>query len=152
MRRKINVSEHLLKSWKELYLHDIRNLIQPSLMKPEDLGTTFEHQDRHFEIIGMTIGGTLMLREMVNGESIYWECTRYFVQHKLRRFNLEFFKVNGKLQTREIGYPEVKLLLAPLNKRAKVQQTEEENDDINFNDEPEMEVFVEDNYKDEIDY
>lgn len=154
MRQKINVSDVLIESWKANYLHDIRHMIHPSLMKPEDIGTTFEHQGRTFEILGMSIGGSLMLRETREEGVFYWECTRQFVQLKLERFNQEFFKIKGKLMTRDISYPEVKLYLAPLNRKLK---KEEEPVDDRYTDEyyeedesVEKVSFVEDSYDDEI--
>ena len=63
MRQKVNVkSQALLDKWKSEYLFDIRHLIHSSYLKPEDLNTTFEHQGRKFEIIGMGDGRTIMLK------------------------------------------------------------------------------------------
>jgi hypothetical protein len=152
MRQKVNVSDVLIESWKANYLHDIRNLIHPSLMEKEDLGKTFEHQGRTFEIVGMSTGGTLMVRETREEGIFYWECTRQFVQMKLQRFNKEFYKLLGKLQTRMISYPENKLFLAPLNKRAKKEEEEVIDDRYDGNeddDSPAMVSYSDDNYDDE---
>jgi hypothetical protein len=127
MRQKINVTDALIQSWKAYYLNDIRHLIHPSLMKEEDIGSTFEHQGRTFEIVGMSFGGTLMLRETCEEGIFYWECTRSFVQMKLGRFNQEFFKVKGKLMTRDIAYPEPKMYLSPLNRKPKKEEVEVED-------------------------
>jgi hypothetical protein len=151
MRQKINISDILIESWKSNYLHDIRHMIHPSLMKEEDLGTIFEHQGRTFEILGMSIGGSIMLRETREEGVFYWECTRQFVQLKLERYNREFFKINGKLMTRDIPYPEIKLYLAPLNRKLK----KEELVDDGYTDENEDELmeteiqYVEDDYDNE---
>jgi hypothetical protein len=147
MRQKINITDALIEQYVKYYREDIRHLIHPSLMKMEDIGTTFEHQNRTFEIVGMTFGGTLMVRESREEGVFYWECTRQFVQMKLGRFNQEFFKVMGKLQTREIGYPENKYYLAPLNMKPK---KEEEEEIVQQNEEqPELVSYQDDNYDEE---
>lgn len=132
MRQKINISEALIKQWVDNYKTDIRQLIHPSLMEESDLGTTFEHQGRQFEIVGMASGGSLMVRETREEGIFYWETTRSFVQMKLGRFNREFYKIAGKTMLRDIAYPENKLYLAPLNKR--IKKEEEEIVDNNYVD------------------
>lgn len=152
MRQKVNISEVLIESWKANYLHDIRNMIHPSMMEETDLGTTFEHQNRHFEIIGLTISGTLMLRETREEGIFYWEATRSFVQMKLGRLNKEFYKVAGKLQTREIPYQESKLYLAPLNHRIKKEEQPEVDNQYVDSEDDDAEIvtsaYVEESYDD----
>jgi hypothetical protein len=153
MRQKVNISDVLIKSWEVNYLHDIRQLIHPSLMEASDLGKTFEHQGRTFEIVGMTTGGTLMVRETREEGIFYWECTRQFVQLKLERYNKEFYKIAGKLQTRMIPYPENKLYLAPLNKRLKKEEdvVDDRYDDNNDDESsPVIVSYEEDNYDDQL--
>lgn len=129
MRRKINVSASQLAKWKSEYLFDIRNLINQSYLTEDDLGTTIEHQNREFQIIGMGESNHIMLKEIVNGESVYWECTRYFVQMKLERFNKEYKKLpGGKTTLIDIPYETSKLLLPPKGKKSKAKK--EEADEI----------------------
>jgi hypothetical protein len=143
MRQKVNVNDALLKSWVDNFLFEHRQIINPSKLTEEDLGLVFEHKDRHFEIIGMSSSGTVMLRETREEGIFYWECTRFFVQMKLARFVQEFYKIKGKLQTRSIAYPEPKMYLSPLNVKPKKEEEPEEdlNEEIS-----EMVSFVEDSY------
>lgn len=131
MRQKINISPVLLNKWKDNYLFDIRQMVHGSLLEKTDLYTTFEHQERTFEIVGMGEGRSLMLRETRSEGVFYWECTRQFVQMKLERYNQEFLKVEGSGKTRlsPIPYTESELLLAPLKARRgrRPAETEDEN-------------------------
>jgi hypothetical protein len=146
MRQKVNVSPVLLKKWQENYLFDIRQMINGSLMKPEDLGTTFEHQGRIFEIVGMGEGRSLMLRETRSEGVFYWECTRHFVQMKLGRFNRAFQKTQfGKTILIDMPYDNNQLHLAPKNaKRKKAAAPIEEEEEYVDN-----EVLV-DNFDEDI--
>ena len=45
---------------------------------------------------------------------------------KLGRFNKEYFRAAGKLQTRVIAYPENKYYLMPLNMKPKKEEQETE--------------------------
>lgn len=130
MRQKVNVSPALLNKWKELYLFDIRQMINGSLLKPEDIGTVFEHQGRNFEIVGMGEGRTIMLRETREEGVFYWECTRHFTQLKLERFNRAFQKTQfGKTILVDMPYDNSQLHLAPKNaKRKKAAPIEEEEE------------------------
>lgn len=130
MRQKINVSPALLKKWEELYLFDIRQMINGSLLKPEDLGTIFEHQGRYFEIVGMGEGRAIMLRETRDEGVFYWECTRHFTQMKLGRFNRAFQKTQfGKTILVDMPYDNTQLHLAPKNaKRKKAAPIEDEEE------------------------
>ena len=87
MRQKINISPVLLNKWKENYLFDIRQMVHGSILEKDDLYTTFEHQERTFEIVGMGEGRSLMLRETREEGVFYWECTRQFVQKNWRDIN-----------------------------------------------------------------
>jgi hypothetical protein len=144
MRQKINVSPALLKKWNDEYLFDIRQMIHGSLLKPEDIGTTFEHQGRVFEIVGMGDGRSVMLRETRSEGIFYWECTRQFVQMKLERYNRAFQKLpNGKTTLVDMPYENTQLHLAPKNvKRKKAVVVEDEEETI------ENEVLI-DNFDDD---
>jgi hypothetical protein len=144
MRQKINVSPALLKKWNDEYLFDIRQMIHGSLLKPEDIGTTFEHQGRVFEIVGMGDGRSVMLRETRSEGIFYWECTRQFVQMKLERYNKAFQKLpNGKTTLVDMPYENTQLHLAPKNvKRKKAVVVEDEEETI------ENEVLI-DNFDDD---
>lgn len=139
MQQKINVNSALIQKWVDEYKFDIRHLITSSFMKESDLGTTFEHQGRTFEIVGMGNQRNIMLRETREEGVFYWETTREFVQMKLGRFNHEFKKLpNGKMIALEIPYETSRLLLAPKNaKRKKVEVVEEE-----FQDDENQEVLT----------
>jgi hypothetical protein len=148
MRQKTNVTDVLIEQYKHYYLEDIRHLIHPSLMTPEDIGVKFTHNDREFEILGMTFGGALMVRETREEGEFYWECTRPFVQMKLGRFNKEYFRAAGKLQTRVIAYPENKYYLMPLNMKPKKEEQEAEY--VQEELEPVLIDYKEDNYDESI--
>jgi hypothetical protein len=126
MRQRINVTPTLLQKWKDNYIFDIRNLVHGSLMENEDLGTTFKHQEREFEIIGMGESRAIMLKETRPEGIFYWECTRHFVQLKLERFNKSFIKcpITNRTTLHNISYDESQLLLAPMKARrgAKVEE------------------------------
>ena len=126
MRQRINVSPALLQKWVDNYLFDIRHVIHGSLMKPEDIGTKFEHQGREFEIIGMGESRAIMLKETRSEGTFYWETTRHFTQLKLERFNQAFVKAPGTTKTilRDLPYEESQLLLAPMKAKrgAKVEE------------------------------
>jgi hypothetical protein len=126
MRQRINVSPALLNKWVENYLFDIRHIIHGSLLKAEDIGTKFEHQERTFEIVGMGESRAVMLREVREEGTFYWETTRHFVQMKLERFNQEFVKASGTSKTvlRDLPYDVNQLLLAPVkaSRKAKVEE------------------------------
>jgi hypothetical protein len=149
MRQKVNVTEPLIRLWQEYFMDDIRSIIHASLMQPDDIGKTFEHQNRTFEIVGMTISKTIVLREIREEGTFYWECTRHFVQMKLERFNEEFYSVPKKkrMSTRLIPYQDHQMFLPPLNKRVKTETLEREIEEVenievsyqddSFNDETE---------------
>lgn len=144
MRQKINVSPVLLDKWKAEYLFDIRNLIHGSLLTPEDLGTTFIHQERTFEIVGMGNGRTVMLRETREEGVFYWETTRQFVQKSLKRFNRAFTKLpNGKTTYTYMMYEPAQLLLAPKNTKRRKPVVEEV---IVTNNEIQLEVYNEEDH------
>jgi hypothetical protein len=144
MRQKINVSPALLKKWNDEYLFDIRQMIHGSLLEASDIGTTFEHQGRVFEIVGMGDGRSVMLRETRSEGIFYWECTRQFVQMKLERYNKAFQKLpNGKTTLVDMPYENTQLHLAPKNvKRKKAVVVEDEEETI------ENEVLI-DNFDDD---
>lgn len=127
MRQRVNVSPVLLNKYVENYKFDIRNIIHGSLLKESDLGTTFEHQDRTFEIVGMGESRLVMLRETTDEGTFYWECTRHFTQFKLERYNQQFIYVEGskKSQLIDLAYDINQLLLAPLKNRRKAKPIEE---------------------------
>lgn len=144
MRQKVNVSETLIQSWKRNMNHELRQVIHAPLLEMEDYGKSFEHQERTFEIFGMTDNGHMMLREMVDGEPFYWECTIHFVQMKLGRFNHEYITVNGIKTTRQMDYEVHKLLLPPQKATRKKAVEEEEPEQ-----EVEMVQYSEDDYTEE---
>ena len=146
MRQKVNVSPELLEKWNYEYLFDIRNMINGSLLKPEDIGTTFTHQERTFEIVGMGNGRTVMLRETREEGVFYWETTRYFVQQSLERFNQAFTKLpNGKTIFTNMTYEPSQLVLAPKNNRRRKPVVEEE-EVIVTDSEIQLEVYNEEDH------
>lgn len=129
MRQKINVSSALLKKWKFDYHFHVRNIINPSLLKSKDFGTTFEHQGRVFEIIGMGESDSIMLRETRDEGIFYWECTKSFVQFKLGRFNKSYQKLpNGKTILVDIPYEENQLFLHLKERKSTKNHDEDENE------------------------
>jgi len=131
MRQKINVTPTLLKKWEANYHFHNRQVMTPSLMKTEDIGLTFEHQGRTFEIVGMGESDSIILRETREEGVFYWECTRKFVQFKLERFNRIFQKLpNGKTTLVNIPYEEIQLLLAPKGRKRAKKQEDEDTEDI----------------------
>jgi hypothetical protein len=146
MRQKVNVSPELLEKWKAEYLFDIRHIIHGSLLTPEDLGTTFTHQERTFEIVGMGNGRTVMLRETREEGVFYWETTRPFVQQSLNRFNRAFTKLpNGKTTLTNMSYEPVQLVLAPKNTKRRKPVVEEEEVIVTDN-EIQLEVYNEEDH------
>jgi hypothetical protein len=144
MRQKVNVHQTLIDSYKRNMAHELRNVIHKSLLQIEDYGTSFEHQDRTFEIFGFTENSHVILREMHEGEPFYWECTQAFVQMKLGRKNHLYTTIAGFKTTVPMDYEIAALLLPPVRAtRKKVQ--EEEAEDLP-KDEIETVVFVEDEY------
>jgi hypothetical protein len=127
MRQRVNATPALLKLWVDNYKFDIRNIIHGSLLKESDLGTTFEHQDRTFKIIGMGESRLVMLEEITEEGTFHWECTRHFVQLKLERYNQQFvyFEGHKKSQLIDMPYDMNQLLLAPLKTRRKIKPIEE---------------------------
>jgi hypothetical protein len=127
MRQRVNATPALLKLWVDNYKFDIRNIIHGSLLKVEDIGTTFEHQERTFKIIGMGESRLVMLEEITEEGTFHWECTRHFVQLKLERYNQEFvyFEGHKKSQLIDMSYDMNQLLLAPLKNRRKIKPIEE---------------------------
>lgn len=127
MRQRVNASPALLNKWVENYKFDIRHIIHGSILEVSDLGTTFEHQDRIFEIIGMAESRLIMLKETNELGTFYWECTRHFTQMKLERYNQAFVYIDGtkKSQLVDMAYDMNQLLLAPLKTRRKIKPIEE---------------------------
>jgi hypothetical protein len=126
MRRKVNVNETLIQYWKKLMGIELRHLIHAPLLEMEDYGLAFKHQDRTFEIFGMTENGHMMLREMVDGEPNYWECTRHFVQMKLDRRYVKWETIAGMSTTIPMDYDTNKLLLPPQRATRRKAVAEEE--------------------------
>lgn len=149
MRQKTNVSEVLLKHWKDNYMHFHRNVINPSLLKQEEIGIEFEFKDRKFRVIGMTTIWTMMIEEIREPgmAPVYWECTRHFVQFALGRKIQEYFKIKGKLHTRDRDYDMVQLYLPPISvlKKMKIEKDEDEVKDS----QPKFEIFQEDAVQDD---
>lgn len=141
MRQKLNVTPTLLEKWNYEYLFDIRNMINSSLLTPEDIGTKFTHNERTFEIIGMGNGRTIMLRETREEGVFYWESTRHFVQLSLGRYNRAFTKLpNGKTIFTDMVYEPSQLVLAPKNIKRRKPVVEEE-EVIATDDEIQLEVY-----------
>lgn len=136
MRQKVNVTPGLIEHWEKTMKFELRNLIKKSLITFEDFGKEFQHQNRTFKIIGMTEIGHMILEEIVNQKSIYWECTRHFVQMKLDRFIESYAMMGGIMVKTKINYEESKLLLPPMRLIKKQEQIEdpeiEENSDEFF--------------------
>jgi len=133
MRQKVNVNETLIQYWKKLMTHELRNLVHAPLLEMEDYGLAFEHQNRTFEIFGMTENSHMILREMMDGEPYYWECTRQFVQMKLGRKNGRFITVAGQTTTIPMDYEIGRLYLPPIRAtRRKAVAEEEETEKSEF--------------------
>jgi hypothetical protein len=146
MRQKVNVHSTLLEHYKKNMAHDLRNVIHKSLLNFEDYGLSFEHQGRNFEIYGFTENSHVILREIVNEESFYWECTQAFVQMKLGRINYRYVKVAGKPITIPMDYEIAQLLLPPV--RATRKKAQEEEEDLP-KDELETVTYTDDDYTEE---
>jgi hypothetical protein len=146
MRQKVNVSPALLNKWKDMYLFDIRQMVHGSLLEKEDLGTTFEHQGRVFEIVGMGEGRSLMLRETREEGVFYWECTRQFVQMKLERYNQQFTRLANTSKTilTPMAYSDGELYLAPLKAKRGAKKVVEEDEDTIYVDSYEEYDMIED--------
>jgi hypothetical protein len=151
MRQKSNVSPELLKHWEGNYTHFHRNLINPSLLKQEDIGLEFEYKGRKFKIIGMTSIWTMTVEEIREPgmKPVYWECTRHFVQFALGRKINEYFKIKGKIHERPRDYDAVQLYLPPISvlRKMKIDKDEEEIQETK----PKFEIFQEDNTNDDYD-
>jgi hypothetical protein len=149
MRQKSNVSPELLKHWEGNYTHFHRNLINPSLLKQEDLGLEFEYKGRKFKIIGMTAIWTMTVEEIREPgmKPVYWECSRHFVQFALGRKIQEYFKIKGKIHERPRDYDAVQLYLSPISVLKKMKIDKDE-DDIQET-KPKIEIFQEDSVKDD---
>lgn len=141
MKQKVNVTQNLIDYWKRNMGTYLRNLIHAPFLYMEDYGTIFEHQNRTFEIYGMTENGHVILREFFDNEHFYWECTLSFVQMKLNRYNHEFIN-DGVTKYRPMPYETHKLYLPP-QKASRKKQEEEESTEL------ETVQFVEDEYKEE---
>ena len=127
MRQRVNASPALINKWVENYKFDIRHIIHGSILEVSDLGTTFEYQERVFEIVGMAESRLVMLRETNELGTFYWECTRHFTQMQLGRYNQAFVYVDGtkKSQLVDMAYDPNQILLAPLKNRRKLKPIEE---------------------------
>jgi len=135
MRRKVNVNETLIQYWKKLMGIELRHLVHAPLLEMEDYGLAFEHQGRTFEIFGMTENGHMMLREMVEGEPNYWECTRHFVQMKLGRKYVKWVTIAGISTTIPMDYETTRLLLPPqraTRRKAVAEEEEVEKSEFEF--------------------
>jgi hypothetical protein len=86
----------------------------------------------------------MILSEVIDNETYYWECTSCFVQMKLNRFYVEWKKINGIRVPFPMVYEDRKLYLAP-NRVYKKKKEEEEI----VEKEPVMETYVEDTYSDD---
>lgn len=133
MRQKVNLTSKFLQSLKSNFLHMVRNVINSHLLKPEDLGAKFVLDDREFKLIGATQSGTMMLEEIYNGVSIYWECSRNLVQFKLDRFYTEFKKIDNCIANVKKDYDLAKLAL-PIQKTVKKEKVVETEDAGDFID------------------
>jgi hypothetical protein len=148
MRQKVNVSDVLLNHWEGNYRHFHRNIVNPSLLKLEDIGNTFEFKGRKFKIIGMTFVWTMIVEEIrePNQAPVYWECSRYFVQFCLDRKVQEYFKLKGKLHSRPRDYRQIDLFLPPISVMKKIKLEKEEEEVLDT--QPKFEIFHEDNSDD----
>jgi len=127
MRQKVNIQTEQFTDWKNQLSIHLRNVINDSYMTLDDIGNKFIHKEREFEILGMSQAGTVMLKEIFEGETYYWECARKFVQMKLKRFNKRFAKTPGSPVLLEIPYEETDLLLPPRPRKRRVKKTEDDN-------------------------
>lgn len=147
MRQKINVSPTLIEYYEKMYDLSVRNLINKWLLKKEDRGTTFEYKGRIFTIVGMTENEHCILSEIIDGTTVYWECTAHFVQYSLRRFYTEWIKMpNGKYMDRAKIYENSKLHL-PLHKSRRKKK--EEAEELVVEEEFQLESYFEDVYEDD---
>lgn len=129
MVQKVNISPDILQYWEKCMKHNLRQIINRWLLKPEDAGKKFEHHGRVFQIIGMTDADQhTIVQEMIDGNPVYWECTTDFVQSKLGLFYVEWVTVAGHKITRNRGYDLNSLHLPPLkpSRKKKSEPVEEE--------------------------
>jgi hypothetical protein len=145
-KQKVNVSPVLAKSYVKNFEFHTRNLVNKHLLTTEDLGKTFEHQERTFTIHGMTENEHMIVTENIDGRIVYWECTTYFVQMKLERFYCIWQKVNGITITVPKEY-DVNRLYLPNHKASRRKKVSEEELP---EDEPIMETYVEDTVENEL--
>lgn len=130
MRQKVNVTPGTVKSWEDEFRFFHRQPIHVSLLSVEDLTKTFTHQDREFTLIGMTANGHCMVTENVDGQLIYWECTRHFVQFKWERKNYQWVEIAGIRTTVPKDYETHKLNLPPIKATRKKPQQEEPAEEL----------------------
>lgn len=124
-RQKVNVSEVLSNSYVKNFAFNTRNLINKHLVGIEDVGVTFEHQGRTFTILGMTENEHMIVTEQVNGNTVYWETTTYFVQMKLNRFYCEWKKINGITITLQKDY-DLNRMYLPSHKASRKKKVDDE--------------------------
>lgn len=126
MRQKINVTPRLVESWKENMTFEIQSLIHSQLLNTEDYGLKFKHQEREFEIVGMTKDALVMLREIVDEQPFYWECTSAFAQLKLDRKYYEWVEIAGIKTTQVMEYDRNRLFLPNRTAKRRIKKEEEE--------------------------
>ena len=145
-RQKVNVNEVLTAYWHKCFAFNTRQLINKHLLSIEDVGISFEHQGRTFTILGMTENEHMIVTEQVDGRTIYWETTTYFVQMKLNRFYVEWKKVNGVTITVQKDY-DIHRMHLPSHKASRKKRVDDEAELVD--DETIMETYVEDTVEDD---
>jgi hypothetical protein len=144
MRQKVNVNEVLLNHWDKNMAFNLRNLINKWLIKYEDKGKSFEYQGRTFTLIGMTENEHCMVTETIDGVTVYWETSTYFVQMNFGLFYFEWVKLPNGLTTTQTKNYEMHKLYLPAHKASRKKKVEEE--EIIEEDEMVMETYVDDAY------
>jgi phage/plasmid-associated DNA primase len=91
----------------------------------------------------MTETEHMIVTEQVNGRTVYWETTTTFVQMKLKRFYVEWRKVNGVTLTFQKDYDINRMFLPP----HKVSRKKKADEAKLVDDESIVETYVEDTFQ-----
>ncbi len=139
-KQKVNVSKSLSDFYVKKFKHLTGHPINKHLLSVEDLGKTLEYQGRNFTIHGMTESEHVIVTEIVDGVTFYWETTSSFIQMRLGRFYDEWKTLpNGLKITSQKVYELNDLYLPnPKPSRKKKEVLDE------LPEEPMMESYVED--------
>lgn len=85
-RKKVNMFPNIMESLKRNFLIEQEGMIQASLLKPEDLGATFEWKGETFEIMGQWNEDNILVQDV--NTKINYQVTRKLVQEGLKRYNI----------------------------------------------------------------